>query len=96
MVDAARLKARAAIALGDCFAVVTAAAHDLTLLTGDPEILDLPDSPCRVEDLRPGAAGASRPEGSAAQIADWGPAEDWADWKDEDDAASCDLARPRP
>ncbi len=53
MVDAARLKARAAIALGDCFAVVTAAAHDLALLTGDPEILDLPDSPCRVEDLRP-------------------------------------------
>ena len=53
MVDAARLKARAAIALGDCFAVVTAAAHDLALLTGDPEILDLPDSPCRIEDLRP-------------------------------------------
>ena len=53
MVDAARLKARAAIALGDCFAVATAAAHDLALLTGDPEILDLPDSPCRVEDLRP-------------------------------------------
>ena len=52
MVDAARLKARAAIALGDCFAVATAVAHDLALLTGDPEILDLPDSPCRVEDLR--------------------------------------------
>jgi uncharacterized protein with PIN domain len=53
MVDAARLKARAAIALGDCFAVVTAAAHDLALLTGDPEIIGLPDSPCRIEDLRP-------------------------------------------
>lgn len=53
MIEAARLKARAAIALGDCFAVTTAAAHDLPLLTGDPEILDLEDSPCRVEDLRP-------------------------------------------
>ena len=52
MVDAARLKARAPIALGDCFAIVTAAAHGLTLLTGDPEILDLPNSPCSVEDLR--------------------------------------------
>ena len=52
MVDAARLKARAAIALGDCFAVATAAARGLTLLTGDPEILDLPDAPCALEDLR--------------------------------------------
>ena len=52
MIDAARLKARAAIALGDCFAVVTAAAHGLVLLTGDPEILELTDSPCPVEDLR--------------------------------------------
>lgn len=53
MIDAARLKARAAIALGDCFAVVTAAAHGLVLLTGDPEIVELADSPCAVEDLRP-------------------------------------------
>jgi len=53
MIEAARLKARAAIALGDCFAVVTAAAHGLALLTGDPEILDLADRPCDVEDLRP-------------------------------------------
>jgi PIN domain nuclease of toxin-antitoxin system len=52
MVEVARLKARAAIALGDCFAVVTAAAHGLVLLTGDPEILELTNSPCRVEDLR--------------------------------------------
>jgi uncharacterized protein with PIN domain len=52
MIEVARLKARAAIALGDCFAVVTAAAHGLVLLTGDPEILGLTDSPCRVEDLR--------------------------------------------
>ncbi len=53
MIEAARLKARAAIALGDCFAVATAVAHGLVLLTGDPEILDLPDRPCDVEDLRP-------------------------------------------
>jgi PIN domain nuclease of toxin-antitoxin system len=52
MVETARLKACASIALGDCFAVTTAAAHGLSLLTGDPEILDLPDSPCRTEDLR--------------------------------------------
>lgn len=53
MIEVARLKARAPIALGDCFAVTTAAAHDLALLTGDPEIVELPDCPCRVEDLRP-------------------------------------------
>jgi PIN domain nuclease of toxin-antitoxin system len=53
MVEVARLKTRAPIALGDCFAVTTAAAHDLPLLTGDPEIIDLADCPCQVEDLRP-------------------------------------------
>jgi PIN domain nuclease of toxin-antitoxin system len=53
MMEVARLKARAPIALGDCFAVTTAAAHDLPLLTGDPEIIDLAERPCRVEDLRP-------------------------------------------
>jgi PIN domain nuclease of toxin-antitoxin system len=52
MVEAARLKARVPIALGDCFAVATAAAHRFVLLTGDPEILELPDLPCPVEDLR--------------------------------------------
>lgn len=52
MLEVARLKARAPIALGDCFALTTAAAHDLPLLTGDPEIVDLVDSPCQVEDLR--------------------------------------------
>jgi predicted nucleic acid-binding protein len=53
MLEVARLKARHPIALGDCFALATAAAHDRVLLTGDPEILDLPDPPCRLEDLRP-------------------------------------------
>jgi predicted nucleic acid-binding protein len=51
MVEAARLKAQLPIALADCFAIATALAHDLTLLTGDPEILDR-EVPCRVEDLR--------------------------------------------
>ena len=52
MIEAARLKARAPIALGDCFAAVTAAAHGLPLLTGDPELIDLDDPPCVIEDLR--------------------------------------------
>jgi predicted nucleic acid-binding protein len=52
MIDAARLKTSAAIALADCFAAVTAAAHGLVLLTGDPGLLELLDPPCRVQDLR--------------------------------------------
>jgi PIN domain nuclease of toxin-antitoxin system len=52
MIEVARLKTRAPIALGDCFAVTTAAAHHAPLLTGDPEIIDLADPPCQVEDLR--------------------------------------------
>lgn len=52
MVEAARLKAQAAMALGDCFAIATAVAHGLVLLTGDPEILELDPSPCVTEDLR--------------------------------------------
>jgi predicted nucleic acid-binding protein len=53
MIEAARLKARLPIALGDCFAIATAAAHDLPLLTGDPEIVERAGLPCVVEDLRP-------------------------------------------
>jgi uncharacterized protein with PIN domain len=52
MLDVARIKAITAIALGDCFAIATAAANGLVLLTGDPEIIDLVDRPCEVEDLR--------------------------------------------
>jgi predicted nucleic acid-binding protein len=52
MVEAARLKAVMPIALGDCFAVATATAHGLALLTGDPEILDRSDLPCATVDLR--------------------------------------------
>jgi predicted nucleic acid-binding protein len=53
MIEVARLKARTAIATGDCFAIATAAAHRLVLLTGDPEILELSERPCDAEDLRP-------------------------------------------
>jgi uncharacterized protein with PIN domain len=52
MLDTARLKAALPIALADCFAIATAAARNLPLLTGDPEILDRDDLPCAVEDLR--------------------------------------------
>lgn len=52
MIEAARLKARAPIALADCFAAVTAAAHSAVLLTGDPELVELSDPPCAIEDLR--------------------------------------------
>jgi PIN domain nuclease of toxin-antitoxin system len=53
MIEVARLKARASVALGDCFAVTTAAAHGSALLTGDPEIIEMSDRPCQAEDLRP-------------------------------------------
>jgi predicted nucleic acid-binding protein len=52
MIEAARLKAANPIAFGDAFALATAAAHGVTLWTGDPEILSLDDPPCAVEDLR--------------------------------------------
>jgi uncharacterized protein with PIN domain len=54
MIETARLKARLPIALGDCFAIATAAAHGLPLLTGDPEIIGRDDLPCAVVDLRAG------------------------------------------
>jgi predicted nucleic acid-binding protein len=53
MVETARLKARLPIALPDCFAVATATAHGVPLWTGDHEILDRQDLPCRLADLRP-------------------------------------------
>ena len=36
MIETARLKASTPIAPGDCFAIATACARNLTLLTGDP------------------------------------------------------------
>jgi len=52
MIETARIKAKIPIALGDCFALATAAAHRMPLLTGDPEILERNDLPCEVRDLR--------------------------------------------
>lgn len=52
MIEVARLKAAYPVALADCFAIATAAAHGRILLTGDPEIIGRPDLPCAVEDLR--------------------------------------------
>jgi len=52
MVETARLKAALPIALADCFALATATARGIPLLTGDPEILDRGDLPCATEDLR--------------------------------------------
>jgi hypothetical protein len=52
MVETARLKAVLPIAPADCFAIATAAARGVPLLTGDPEILDREDLPCTTEDLR--------------------------------------------
>jgi predicted nucleic acid-binding protein len=52
MVETARIKASLPVALADCFAIATAAAHRFPLLTGDPEILDAEGLPCTVEDLR--------------------------------------------
>jgi uncharacterized protein with PIN domain len=55
LIETARIKASIPIALGDCFALATAAAHNLQLFTGDPEILDRDDLPCDVKDLLPNA-----------------------------------------
>lgn len=52
MIETARLKAALPIALTDCFALATAAAHAIPLATGDPEILTRADLPCATEDLR--------------------------------------------
>lgn len=52
MIEAARLKATVPMALGDCFALATAAAYGVALLTGNPEILERVAVPCATEDLR--------------------------------------------
>jgi len=48
---AASIKAAHPIAFADCFAAGTAAARDVVLLTGDPELLDR-DVGCPTRDLR--------------------------------------------
>lgn len=51
VLEAARIKADFPMALGDAFAIATAQAHQATLWTGDPEILEA-DGPWTAEDLR--------------------------------------------
>lgn len=53
ILSAASIKADHAMAYADAFAAATAAAHDATLLTGDPELLRDGVS-WQWEDLRPG------------------------------------------
>jgi predicted nucleic acid-binding protein len=49
----AALKAEHPIALADCFAIATAAAHGAMLITGDPEIIDRAEQlPCAIADAR--------------------------------------------
>jgi len=52
MLAAAHIKARHPIALGDCFALATAASLGTELWTGDPELIDLVDPGCSIRDLR--------------------------------------------
>lgn len=53
MRDVAALKAEHPIALADCFAIATAAAAGLRLVTGDPEVIERADRlPCEVMDVR--------------------------------------------
>lgn len=51
VIEAARIKAHHRMAYADAFAAATAVAHDVPLLTGDPELL-LQGSSWRWEDLR--------------------------------------------
>lgn len=53
ILSAASIKADHPMAYADAFAAATAAAHDATLLTGDPELL-LDGVSWQWEDLRPG------------------------------------------
>lgn len=50
VLEAAAIKAAHPMAYADAFAVATAQAHGATLLTGDPEILDI-DTDWALEDL---------------------------------------------
>ncbi len=53
VLEAASIKAKHALAYADAFAIATATAHDASLLTGDPEILDDGERTWQVVDLRP-------------------------------------------
>jgi uncharacterized protein len=52
VLEAAAIKAQHALAYADAFAVATAVAHRASLLTGDPEILDVRDPSWQMVDLR--------------------------------------------
>jgi predicted nucleic acid-binding protein len=52
VLEAASIKAQHALAYADAFAIATALAHDASLLTGDPEILEDGDPTWQVVDLR--------------------------------------------
>jgi hypothetical protein len=55
----AALKAEHPIALADCFAIATAAAGGVELITGDPEIvLRRAEMPCEIIDARAHPGGA--------------------------------------
>jgi predicted nucleic acid-binding protein len=53
VLEAASIKATHPLAYADAFALATAMAHDASLLTGDPEILDDGDPTWPLVDLRP-------------------------------------------
>jgi predicted nucleic acid-binding protein len=53
VLQAASIKATHPLAYADAFALATAMAHDASLLTGDPEILDDGDPTWPLVDLRP-------------------------------------------
>lgn len=52
VLEAATIKAHHAMAYADAFAVATATAHSVPLMTGDPEILDRGDPTWNTIDLR--------------------------------------------
>ncbi len=52
VIEAATIKAHHAMAYADAFAVATANAHSVALMTGDPEILDHGDPSWNTIDLR--------------------------------------------
>ena len=52
IIEAATIKAHHAMAYADAFAVATANAHGVPLMTGDPEILDRGDPVWNTIDLR--------------------------------------------
>lgn len=61
VLEAGRLKGEHRISYADAFAVATARLARLPLLTGDPEILELPSTVVRVRRLERGAGPSAAP-----------------------------------